>query len=228
MPPGVQVGGTTRVDTQGTLATTGNALDLAVEGAGYFQVQMPDGTTGYTRDGSFQVSAQGQLVTNNGYLLQPGITIPATAQSVTIGNDGTVSVTLNGSGSGITVGGTAGNSIAVTGTAASASLMAACASAPPNLNDNLIVPGRRIGVIELGLPLSLLLTAEGQPVRTAPIPNTTATTYTFADGLTVGADEKVYWIITEDQRFRTETGVAVGVEPTTWSSLKRGATSGQE
>jgi flagellar basal-body rod protein FlgG len=57
---------------------------------------MPDGTTGYTRDGSFQVSAQGQLVTNNGYLLQPGITIPATAQSVTIGSDGTVSVTLPG------------------------------------------------------------------------------------------------------------------------------------
>ena len=88
----------------------------------------------------------------------------------------------------------------------------ACASNPPNLNDNLIVPGRRIGVIELGLPLSLLLTAEGQPVRTAPIPNTTATTYTFADGLTVGADEKVYWIITEDERFRTANGVGPGVE----------------
>ena len=67
-----------------------------MQGNGFFQVQMPDGTTGYTRDGSFQVNAQGQLVTNNGYLLQPGITIPANAQSVTIGDDGTVSVTLPG------------------------------------------------------------------------------------------------------------------------------------
>ena len=57
---------------------------------------MPDGTTGYTRDGSFQVDAQGQLVTNNGYTVQPGITIPANAQSVTIGNDGTVSVAVPG------------------------------------------------------------------------------------------------------------------------------------
>ena len=78
-------------------------------------------------------------------------------------------------------------------------LAAACASAPVDLHDNLVVPGKRIGVIELGMPLSLLLAAQGQPVRTAPIPNTTATTYTFQDGLTVGAEETVYWIITEER-----------------------------
>ena len=65
---------------------------------------MPDGTTGYTRDGSFQVSATGQLVTNNGYTVQPGITIPANAQSVTIGNDGTVSVVAAGQAQPQTVG----------------------------------------------------------------------------------------------------------------------------
>jgi flagellar basal-body rod protein FlgG len=67
---------------------------VAVSGQGFFQVQMPDGTTGYTRDGAFQVNATGQLVTNNGHTVQPGITIPANATSVTIGNDGTVSVLL--------------------------------------------------------------------------------------------------------------------------------------
>mgnify|MGYP002146663772 FL=1 len=102
LPTGLQVGLGTRAVanvrsfTQGNLQQSSNPLDLAVQGNGFFEVQMPDGTTGYTRDGSFQVSAQGQLVTNNGYLLQPGITIPATAQSVTIGTDGTVSVTLPG------------------------------------------------------------------------------------------------------------------------------------
>jgi flagellar basal-body rod protein FlgG len=102
LPTGLQVGlgtravATSRVFSQGNLSQTTNALDVAVLGNGFFSVQMPDGTTGYTRDGGFQVNAQGQLVTNNGYLVQPGITIPATAQSTTIGADGTVSVTLPG------------------------------------------------------------------------------------------------------------------------------------
>jgi flagellar basal body L-ring protein FlgH len=69
---------------------------VAVRGSGFFEIQMPDGNSAYTRDGSFQVSATGQLVTNNGYTVQPGITIPANAQSVTIGSDGTVSVVLPG------------------------------------------------------------------------------------------------------------------------------------
>ena len=69
---------------------------MAINGQGFFQVQMPDGTTAYTRDGSFQLDAQGQLVTSSGFPLQPAITIPANAQSITIGRDGTVSVTQAG------------------------------------------------------------------------------------------------------------------------------------
>lgn len=102
LPTGLQAGlgvravATSRSFAQGNLQQSGNSLDVAVRGNGFFEIQMPDGTTGYTRDGSFQVSSQGQLVTNNGYTLQPGITIPANAQSVTIGQDGTVSVVVPG------------------------------------------------------------------------------------------------------------------------------------
>lgn len=102
LPTGLQVGlgvrpvATARIFSQGNLQQSTNPLDIAVRGNGFFAVQMPDGTTGYTRDGSFQVDAQGQLVTNNGYTVQPGITIPTGAQSVTIGSDGTVSVALAG------------------------------------------------------------------------------------------------------------------------------------
>jgi flagellar basal-body rod protein FlgG len=102
LPTGLQLGlGTHAVATarnfgQGNLQQSSNPLDVAIRGNGFFQIQMPDGTTGYSRDGSFQLSAQGQLVTNTGYTVQPGITIPAQAQSVTIGNDGTVSVVLPG------------------------------------------------------------------------------------------------------------------------------------
>lgn len=87
----------------------------------------------------------------------------------------------------------------------------ACASAPPNLNDNLIVPGERVGNIELGMSLSQLLAMEGTPTRTIPIPDTRATTYYF-DGLMVAADDKVYWIIARDPRFHTVDGVATGSE----------------
>ena len=102
LPTGLQVGlgtravATSRNFSQGNLQQSSGPLDVAVSGQGFFEIQMPDGTTGYTRDGSFQVSAQGQLVTNNGYVVQPGITIPANAQSITIGADGTVSVALPG------------------------------------------------------------------------------------------------------------------------------------
>jgi flagellar basal-body rod protein FlgG len=100
LPTGLQIGlgvraaASTRTFTQGTLQQTSNQLDIAIKGQGFFQVQLPDGTTGYTRDGGFQVDANGQLVTNAGYPVQPGITIPANAQSVTINEDGTVQVTL--------------------------------------------------------------------------------------------------------------------------------------
>lgn len=102
LPTGLQVGlgvravATSRQFTQGTLTQTSNNLDLAIQGKGFFQITMPDGTTAYTRDGAFQLDAQGQLVTNNGYLVQPGITVPATATNVTIAQDGTVTANMPG------------------------------------------------------------------------------------------------------------------------------------
>jgi flagellar basal-body rod protein FlgG len=102
LPTGLQVGlGTRAVATarnfsQGNLQQSGGNLDVAIKGNGFFQISTPDGGTAYTRDGQFQVDSQGQLVTNTGYLVQPGITIPANAQSVTIAPDGTVTVALPG------------------------------------------------------------------------------------------------------------------------------------
>jgi flagellar basal-body rod protein FlgG len=94
---GVRPVATARMFGQGNLQQTGNTLDMAISGQGFFQVLMPDGTTSYTRDGSFHVDSQGQMVTSNGFTLQPPVTIPAGAQSITIGQDGTVSVTQAGS-----------------------------------------------------------------------------------------------------------------------------------
>ena len=91
---GANVVATEPMVTQGSLEQTGNALDMAINGQGYFQILLPSGQIAYTRDGSFQVSAQGQVVTAKGYQLQPPITIPRNAQSVTIGMDGTVSVQI--------------------------------------------------------------------------------------------------------------------------------------
>jgi flagellar basal-body rod protein FlgG len=102
LPSGLQLGtgvrpvATERIFTQGNLQLTSNDKDAAIQGAGFFQVLLPDGSTAYTRDGSFQTGSQGQLVTSSGFPLQPAITIPANAQSLTIGRDGTVSVTTPG------------------------------------------------------------------------------------------------------------------------------------
>jgi flagellar basal-body rod protein FlgG len=98
LPTGLQLGlgvrtvATSRNFTQGSLQQTGNNLDIAVNGNGFFQVQLPDGTTGYSRDGAFQVNAQGQIVTSGGNVVGGGITVPADARSVTISNSGQVSV----------------------------------------------------------------------------------------------------------------------------------------
>jgi flagellar basal-body rod protein FlgG len=100
LPTGLQLGtgvrtvATSRNFSQGALNQTGNQLDIAVNGHGFFQIQMPDGTTAYTRDGSFQVDAQGQLVTASGFPVSPAVTIPPTAQSITIARDGAVTVQL--------------------------------------------------------------------------------------------------------------------------------------
>ncbi|MFN3516684.1 MAG: flagellar basal-body rod protein FlgG [Novosphingobium sp.] len=93
---GVQTQSITPITTQGTLNPTGNSLDLALDGPGYFQVQLPGGKLGYTRAGNFSRSAEGQLVTAQGYPLQPAVTIPEDASGLTIGPDGTVSVTTAG------------------------------------------------------------------------------------------------------------------------------------
>jgi len=93
---GVQLKGTERIETQGTMNSTGNSLDLAIEGQGYFQVQTPDGATAYTRAGNFQRNSEGTLVTPDGLPLLPQVQIPADAQTISIGTDGSVSVTTQG------------------------------------------------------------------------------------------------------------------------------------
>lgn len=93
---GVRVVATEKVYTQGSFSQTGNALDVAISGRGFFQVALPDGSMAYTRDGSFQMNSQGQLVTASGYAVQPSISIPQGAQSISIAADGTVSATLMG------------------------------------------------------------------------------------------------------------------------------------
>ena len=101
---GVRVVATSKSHVQGTLQQTGNALDVAINGRGFFEVLLPDGTSAYSRDGSFQVNAQGELVTNTGYPVQPGIQIPEGAQAVSIGSDGTVTVQVAGQAAPVQVG----------------------------------------------------------------------------------------------------------------------------
>ena len=93
---GVRVVGNEKLFTQGNIEQTGNSLDLAIQGRGFLQVTMPDGTIAYTRDGSLHMDQNGQVVTANGYAVDPAITIPANAQSIVIGSDGTVSITVPG------------------------------------------------------------------------------------------------------------------------------------
>jgi flagellar basal-body rod protein FlgG len=102
LPSGLQIGtgvkvvGTQKLFNQGALQTTGETLDLAINGRGFFEILMPDGTSAYTRDGQFHMSADGEIVTASGHLLNPGINIPQNAQSVTIGADGVVTAKLAG------------------------------------------------------------------------------------------------------------------------------------
>jgi flagellar basal-body rod protein FlgG len=93
---GVKPGSVYRINEQGTLSMTGNAYDIAIAGRGWFQVQQPDGTIGYTRDGTFQLNAEGQIVNAQGYLMEPNITVPDDATDVTIGESGLVQVKVAG------------------------------------------------------------------------------------------------------------------------------------
>ncbi len=93
---GVRTVATEKLFIQGNLIQTDNALDLAIEGRGFFQVQMPDGNTAYTRDGSFQISSTGQIVTSSGFEIIPGIVIPDNALTISISQDGIVAATVPG------------------------------------------------------------------------------------------------------------------------------------
>ncbi|MGO4394104.1 flagellar basal-body rod protein FlgG [Variovorax sp. M-6] len=110
LPSGLQVGtgvhvvATERIHAQGNMTKTDNPKDVAINGAGFFQVLMPDGTTSYSRDGSFQTDRDGQLVTASGFTIQPAITIPQNATSLTVGRDGIVSITQAGSTATVQVG----------------------------------------------------------------------------------------------------------------------------
>jgi flagellar basal-body rod protein FlgG len=110
LPSGAQVGlgvktaAIYRIDEQGNLQQTGNSLDLAVQGNGWFPVTLPSGDTAYTRDGTFGLSPEGTIVTADGYTVQPGISIPTNATAVTIGATGIVQVTLSGQTAPRTVG----------------------------------------------------------------------------------------------------------------------------
>ena len=101
---GVRIVATDKQFAQGNLVTTNNPLDLAVQGRGFFEILLPDGTQAYTRDGTFQLNSDGQVVTSSGYVLQPAVTIPTAAQSVSIGVDGVVSVIQPGQADPIQVG----------------------------------------------------------------------------------------------------------------------------
>ena len=94
---GVRTVSTEKIFTQGSLSRTDSSLDVAIQGRGFLQILLPDGTTAYTRDGSFSINSQGQMVTSSGYELDPSVTIPSETLSVTIGNDGTVSALTAGS-----------------------------------------------------------------------------------------------------------------------------------
>ncbi len=109
-PTGLQIGtgvnivATEKLFTQGNLTRTEGALDLAIQGNGFFQILQPDGTIGYTRDGTFTLDSTGQIVNSSGYVLQPSITIPPNVLNITIGVDGTVSAQTSGSASPTQVG----------------------------------------------------------------------------------------------------------------------------
>ncbi|MCC5796402.1 MAG: flagellar basal-body rod protein FlgG [Methylophaga sp.] len=110
LPSGLMVGtgvrtvATQKLHTQGNIIQTQNALDIAIQGRGFFQILMPDGDIAYTRDGSFQLNSDGEVVMSNGYLLEPGLVVPEDALSITIGVDGTVSVTQPGQNEPVIIG----------------------------------------------------------------------------------------------------------------------------
>lgn len=109
-PSGIQIGhgaktvSTPKIFTVGNMKSTENPLDIAIEGDGFFQVRQMDGSIGYTRDGSFKINSEGQLVTSQGFIVEPEIVIPENTKQIAIGKDGTVSVVLEGESQPETIG----------------------------------------------------------------------------------------------------------------------------
>ncbi len=136
---GVKTVGTPRIITQGTLTQTGGDLDVAIRGEGFFKILMPDGTFAYTRDGSFNTDNQGRIVTAEGNVVQPNITIPSTATSITINQQGQVSVTIPGTTTPSVVG-----QLTLTRFVNEAGLQA--------VGDNLFVPTQASGPAQDGQP----------------------------------------------------------------------------
>jgi len=101
---GVRVVATAKDFVQGPPQQTGRALDVMINGRGFFEVMLPDGTPGYTRSGNFQINQEGELTTNSGYPIQPGIQLPEGAQAITIGKDGTISVKMAGEAAELEIG----------------------------------------------------------------------------------------------------------------------------
>ena len=101
---GVRVAGTQKQFTSGSLQITDQSLDLAIDGRGFFQIQLPDGTIGYSRSGQFHLSSEGEIVTANGLLIDPNITVPDNTSNLTIGTDGVVTATVSGSPDGVALG----------------------------------------------------------------------------------------------------------------------------
>jgi len=101
---GVRVSATQKLFNQGSLQTTGEPLDFGINGRGFFEIVLPDGSSAYTRDGQFMINANGEIVTSQGNSLSPGLTLPADAQTVTVGNDGTVTVKLAGQSQPVNIG----------------------------------------------------------------------------------------------------------------------------
>ena len=101
---GTRASATVRSFSEGNLTPTGNPLDLAIDGDGFFQVQMPDGTTGYTRDGAFKISGDGQIVTSEGYFVLPQMAVPEGSTAISVGTDGTVEVMVSGQNDPVQIG----------------------------------------------------------------------------------------------------------------------------